>query len=196
MSNSTQLGLSSRITVTCGVFSSIIYLCKSFTIPWPRLNKTSPSIGFDTCRRTTDRTCMYLMMGIIAIALQSELLQFKVFSKGSGHILGLFYKSHVYIRIYICRGEKSMDALPVHCLSVEGLRSVFLRTSGVPQGRRIGSEPARSLKKSPLSPRSIPQTYLWVLQPTRIQDDRCWRAIMCCAILRSEIALTRGFRSK
>ena len=148
MSNSTQLGLSSRITVTCGVFSSIIYLCKSFTIPWPRLNKTSPSIGFDTCRRTTDITRMYLMMGIIAIALQSELLQFKVFSKGSGHILGLFYKSHVYIRIYICRGEKSMDALPVHCLSVEGLRSVFLRTSGVPQGRRIGYEPA-SLDDSP-----------------------------------------------
>ena len=102
MSNSTQLGLSSRITATCGLFSLIIYLCKGFTIPLPRLNKTGRSIGVETRRRTTDLICMYLMMGVTAIALLSKFRQFKVFSKGKGHILGLFSKSHVYIRIYIC----------------------------------------------------------------------------------------------
>ena len=85
MSNSTQLGLSSRITATCGVFSPIIYLCKGFTIPWPRLNKTGGSIGFDTRRRTTDFIHMCLRAGVRAIALLSKFLQFKVFSKGEGH---------------------------------------------------------------------------------------------------------------
>lgn len=139
MSNSTQLRLSSRITATCGALSPRTYLCKGFTIPLLRLNKTGRSIGFDTRRRTTDLIYKYLMMGVAAIALLSKFLQFKVFSKGEGHRLGLFSKSHVYIRIYICVEGKNRWMLYEYIGCLWGvLRSVFLRTPGVPRGRRMG----------------------------------------------------------
>ena len=100
MSTSTQLGLSSRITATCGALSPTTYLCKGFTIPLLRLNKTGRSIGFDTRRRTTDLICMYLMMGVSAIALLSKFLQFKVFSKGEVTD-SVFFPNRTYIYVYI-----------------------------------------------------------------------------------------------